>query len=190
MPRALVAHLNVEGQHRGAVAAARAAQSPPPAHKEGHGHGPGAGKVGHGHDHAAGNGHKHADGHKHAHSDVDGHDHHAHEAGETKRAKVAGDEHGCEEDHKHDEGCGHGHAHGHDHKHGHGHSHAAADRQETTAATQYGIRSFVYARRRPFHSTRCGCPAGRQAFGSCLTCEPVTVPVAASLAPGSTLISS
>ena len=158
--RALVAHLNVEGQHRGAVAAARAVQEmQTPEHKEGghaHDHGPAAGTDGPG----TGHSNEHSHNHAHTHGKVNGHDHHrAHDAGDAKRAKVAEEqhahEHKCAEDHVHNESCGHGHGHEHDH----GHSHAAADRQETTAAKQYGIRSFVYSRRRPFHSRRCVGPA-------------------------------
>ena len=39
---------------------------------------------------------------------------------------------------------------GHEHHHHHGHGHG----QETSAAERFGIRSFVYSRRRPFHSQR------------------------------------
>lgn len=44
----------------------------------------------------------------------------------------------------------HGHAHG-DHGHSHDHGHGSS---ETTAAQRFGIRSFVYSRRRPFHPQR------------------------------------
>lgn len=79
----------------------------------------------HKHDH-----HDH-DGHGHAHDHSDGHKHehgHAHEHGD---------------DHKHEDGDGHKHDHGHHH-----------DRQETTAASRFGIKSFVYRRRLPFHPQR------------------------------------
>jgi len=57
----------------------------------------------------------------------------------------------------------HGHSHGHEHEHGHGGeeeckvctSDAPPERATaTTAQTKYGISSFVYARRRPFHPKR------------------------------------
>ena len=41
-------------------------------------------------------------------------------------------------------------SHGHDHSHSHIHSHAEA----TTAEERFGITSFVYQRRRPFHPAR------------------------------------
>lgn len=49
----------------------------------------------------------------------------------------------------------HGHEHGHAHaeqghaEHGHGHEHGHA--HATTAADKYGISTFVYSRRKPFH---------------------------------------
>lgn len=104
-PRGIVAHLSVEGQHRGAVAAAKAQVDD----------------------------HKHADHQKHA-------------------------------DHSHDD---HNHGHNHNHNHGHGHNHdhsgdcqacnhekSREERQATTAASRFGIVSFVYERRRPFHPQR------------------------------------
>jgi G3E family GTPase len=73
-----------------------------------------------------------------------------------------------QEGHVHDENCGHGHEHSHDHGsectstqeghvhdencgHGHEHSHSHS---ETTAEVRFGITSFVYRRRKPFHPTR------------------------------------
>ena len=132
--QSLVAHLNTEGQHRGAVAAAAAMQQQDAAHSHaapGVDHDPSSCKQctdgshdhdHHGHDHA----HEHNDGHKHEHD-------HAHEH---------------EDGHKHD----HGHEHGHAHEHGHKQHHH--DRQETTAASRFGIKSFVYRRRLPFHPQR------------------------------------
>ena len=42
---------------------------------------------------------------------------------------------------------------GHDHKHEHKHDHKH-ERGETRAASRFGIRNFVYSRRRPFHPQR------------------------------------
>ena len=84
----------------------------------------------HGHGHAD----DHGDGHGHAHDHGDGH------------------EHGPE--------CGHGHSHGDGHVHGpecghHSHDHDLSDdRQDTTAARRFGIRSFVYSARKPFNVDR------------------------------------
>ena len=64
--KGLVAHMNTEGQHRGAVAAAKAAAQKAHADGDKHGHGH---KHEHGHEHE--HGHKHEDGHKHDH----GHNH-------------------------------------------------------------------------------------------------------------------
>jgi len=119
----LVAKLNVEGQHRGAVAAARSLEQEEQKEKEPHEH--------HGHDHKHENGgctKCDEEGHDHAH-----HEHHAHD-----------------HDHKHDH-----HAHDHDHKHEHHHhKKTKKERQTTTAAARFGIISFVYLRRRPFHPQR------------------------------------
>lgn len=51
----------------------------------------------------------------------------------------------------------HSHAGAAEHAHSHGQG------QETTAATRFGIRSFVYSRRLPFHPQRCS-PPGRGFF--------------------------
>jgi G3E family GTPase len=127
----LVAHLNVEGQHRGAVAAA--------------GEGDGCAEC------AATGDARAADGHAHGH----GHHHHEHAHEHTH-------EHTHEHAHEHEHA--HAHAHAHDHAHDHAPGEACGDacpeapakraRQETTAATRFGIRSFVYRRRRPFHPGR------------------------------------
>lgn len=128
----VVAHLNIEGQHRGAVAAAKAAQevdhvascSQPGCDNEAHNH------------------HHHVDGHscssscKHDHEHSHGHDH----------------EHSHDHDHSHEHG--HEPSSSHDHSHSHSHSHSHQERAETRAAQRFGIRSFVYHRRKPFHLKR------------------------------------
>lgn len=143
--QALVAHLNIEGQHRGAVAAATAMQKHDAAHRhdEGIEHDPKKCKLctddhQHEHNHAHDHGH---DGHGHAMSqDAEGKQH------SHGREHADGLKHEQSDGHKHE----HSHADGHEHKHHH-HSH---ERQETTAASRFGIRSFVYSRRLPFHPQR------------------------------------
>mmetsp|Transcript_2 Transcript_2/g.1 ORF Transcript_2/g.1 Transcript_2/m.1 type:complete len:295 (+) Transcript_2:1029-1913(+) len=99
----LVAHLNTEGQHRGAVAAALAAAKQEEDHK-------------HGHDHQC-------------------HDHN----------------HGYSHDHGHGDSCADPHCT--DSSHGHHHHHHPG-KDETSAAKRFGIHSFVYSRRTPFHPQR------------------------------------
>jgi len=45
----------------------------------------------------------------------------------------------------------HGHSHAHSHADDHGHDHGHTHAHGTTAAEKYGIDTFVYSRRRPFH---------------------------------------
>ncbi|KAK2075863.1 hypothetical protein QBZ16_001605 [Prototheca wickerhamii] len=185
--QALVALLNTEGQHRGAVAAARTAheaalreereekERKEREEKEAHKHGKESNGHGHAHDHA---GHDHA-GHDH---DAHGHKHDSHDS--HKQNGHAHDEHKHHDhgEHKHEAQNGHKH-HGHDHDHAHhdhehhdhdshehhdhdshdSHDHSSHphkhhkhshDRKETTAAKRFGITSFVYSRRRPFHPQR------------------------------------
>lgn len=158
----LVAMLNVEGQHRGAVAhaAALAEAEKGEGGEEGGGGGGEGGCVvcaatgedkkekttsscGHGHGHGE-HGHHHRHHHHHDEEEEEKKEHshshshsHEHEHGAECASK------GCTEDHLH---------------HHHHHEHAAPKpkklRQETTAAARFGIRSFVYRRRRPFHPGR------------------------------------
>jgi len=120
---------------------------------------------------AAGEGHSHgseAHGHSEAgHADhgaeAHGHEEHGHEA-------HGHEEHGCGHSH-HEEAQDHGHAEGHSHSsesHEHDHSHACSDpdctdpshghthshSSVTTAEERFGITSFIYAARRPFHADR------------------------------------
>lgn len=189
--QALVALLNTEGQHRGAVAAARTAheaalreereekERKEREEKEAHGHGKESNGHAHAHDHAGHDhaGHDHdAPGHKHDSHDShkqnghahDGHKHHDH--GEHKHEAQNGHKH---HDHDHDHDHDHAHhdhahhdhehhdhdshdhsSHDHDASHPHKHHKHSHDRKETTAAKRFGITSFVYSRRRPFHPQR------------------------------------
>lgn len=125
--KGIIASLNIEGQHRSAVSAVAKAQI------EAQKHDHGDLTNGHAHDHAH---HSHEHAHDHAEEDC-------------QACKHADHAHG-KDGHSH-EGHEHHHHHDHEHKDGHEHSH---QRQETTAASRFGIRSFVYSRRRPFHSQR------------------------------------
>eukprot|EP00887_Chlorella_sp_A99_P005800 scaffold1.g5800.t1 len=155
----VVASLNIEGQHRGAVAAARTLEQQEAAaaaeaarkeqhrhhHHHGHGHGEGEGAEEGCRacaEEAGGGGHEH---HHHRDDEADGehphkHHKHTHEDGEKHDDCKA-----CQE------GGAHPHKHHHHHHHHHGHR---RERQETTAAKRFGIVSFVYERRRPFHPQR------------------------------------
>ncbi|GBF95172.1 hypothetical protein Rsub_07885 [Raphidocelis subcapitata] len=166
-PTGVVAHLNTEGQHRGAVAAAKqAAAAAQGGDGHGHPHGEADGEGGaagcsaceageHGHDHSH-KGHS-QEGHSHDHAH-EGHGGHAHgeEGHECGAACAHGHEGGGEGgggggpagDHP---GARGGHSHHHHHHH---HGGGERERAETRAAKRFGIRSFVYNRRRPFHPQR------------------------------------
>jgi len=136
-----------------------------------------AGSHDHGHDHSH-DSHKSTDdshSHKHGHEgdactdtactdsshSHDGHDHgHGHDHG---KSHGHGHDHGKSHSHEGHEGHDHGHDHGecadetctdtsHSHDHGHAHSHDA--KGVTRAQTRFGITTFVYQRRRPFHPER------------------------------------
>lgn len=93
---------------------------------------------------------KEAHGHSHA-EESHSHSHHEHSHGSDCKEK------GCTDE---------SHAHSHEHSHGsecsdpdcndpsHSHSHSHDDRQETTAAKRFGIKTFVYTQRRPFNTER------------------------------------
>ena len=155
----LVAKLNVEGQHRGAVAHATALAEA----ERGGGEGEGAEGGGcavcaaTGEDTKDKAGH---DAHHHHH-----HDHHHHHHDDDEEKKEGEHSHSHSHSHKKHEhgaecaakGCTDGdHGHGRHPQHTH-EPHAPKPkklRQETTAAARFGIRSFVYRRRRPFHPGR------------------------------------
>ena len=134
----LVARLNVEGQHRGAVAHATALAE---AEKRG-GEG-GEGEGGCAVCAATGDDKKEKGAHD---------SHHHHEKKESEHS------HSHSDSHKHGAecaatGCTEGDHEGHHHHHHEAHPPKKL-RQETTAAARFGIRSFVYRRRRPFHPGR------------------------------------
>ncbi len=57
------------------------------------------------------------------------------------------------DDHDHEHGGGHDHGHEHDHGDGHDHDHSH-DHDHRHPDEVYGVSSFVYRRRRPFHPDR------------------------------------
>lgn len=132
----------------------------------------------HHHDHSHGHGHSHSDGHAHANDNAD-----TSSAAACKKTECKDPTHNHDHAHSHSHGHAHTHsahheatctdpAHNHDHSHSHSahhdaatctdpthnhdHSHGPADRvsDATTAEQRFGITSFVYKRRRPFHPIR------------------------------------
>jgi len=80
------------------------------------------------------------------------HEHHAHGHAEG----CADDK--CGHDHGHAEGCtdsncGHDHHAHHAHEH-HGHAHSHGEKADSRSASRFGVSSFCYQRRRPFHPHR------------------------------------
>ncbi|GAX79064.1 hypothetical protein CEUSTIGMA_g6504.t1 [Chlamydomonas eustigma] len=158
----VMSKLNVEGQHRGAVAAAKALKAKVEAEEKKHHHH---------HEHHEHEHHHHH--HEHSHAE-DGKEHDdcqacSHNSGKKRAHSHVedGKEHddckACEHEHHHDhsaEGdcaeCVHHDHTGHDHHHHHHdkHEHKHNDTAETTAAKRFGIRNFVYSRRKPFHPQR------------------------------------
>ena len=152
------ANWGVLDDHRNLVSAveqeeeARAAHSLQHEHEHEHVHGAECDHAGtctdptHHHDHK-GHGHEHEHEHGHGH----GHD----------RAADAAAAH-CEVEACTDPTHNHDHSHGHDHDHDHsghnhdhsGHNHGTGSSSATTAEARFGITSFVYKRRRPFHPVR------------------------------------
>jgi hypothetical protein len=84
-----------------------------------------------------------------------------------------------------EQAAGHSHPHDHSHSHAGHHEHkpkpGSAETQETRAAARFGIRSFVYARRRPFHPQRCAACAAA-AWWAVPTWRPAAAQQACSVA--------
>ena len=88
----------------------------------------------------------------------------SHDHGHADAPAAAKEEHSHSHSHSHSQS--HSHSHAHEHSHGEGeacddptctdpsHEHSHDMLQDTTAARRFGIRSFVYARRRPFEQGR------------------------------------
>lgn len=93
-------------------------------------------------------------GHHHGHS----HEHHASHSHkhDHSHSKACQDRTCTDPSHSHDHTHSHSHNHSHDHSHGHSHSHdhSSSNPDMTTAEREFGITSFVYRRRRPFHPVR------------------------------------
>ena len=147
----LSAERDTEDDHRRMVAAAKRRREEDLAEEE-----EAAAAVKKAHDHGHGHGHDHGHSHKKAEHD---HDHgHGHGHGHGKEDCSA---EGCTE---HDHDHSHGHGHGKedcsaegctDHDHDHSHSHAPAPPKDTNRASAiFGIKTFVFQKRRPFHPQR------------------------------------
>ena len=128
--------ITLEGQHRGAVTAAKQKMKKHASGSHGHDH---HNEGHHHHHHEHGHGHEHKHEHKHDHGQ--GHNH-------TKEDDHSAHGHGSEHP-----ACGHANCPtdkcSHTHTHAHAHAHA-----QTSAKDRFGIDSFVYERRRPFHGPR------------------------------------
>lgn len=133
------------------------------------------------HDHSHSHSHSHQHSHDHGHShdhNCEGEqcNHPSHHKDENHNT-VACQDSQCTDpshhhDHAHNHSHGHSHSHEHDHSHSatctdatctdpshnhdHSHSHGHSHSQDsmTTAQQRFGITSFVYRRRRPFHPLR------------------------------------
>jgi len=132
----------------------------------------------HSHD-AAAHEHSHdAAAHEHSHEDGACADpectdtSHSHDDASSSHAAAAHDHSHADahqsHGHAHDDACADPEcteaSHDHSHSHSHGeHSHSHDERQQTTAATRFGITTFVYSRRRPF---------SRERFSALLTALP------------------
>ena len=124
----LLANLNIEAQHRGAVAAAKAVQDgEEEAEKKGR------------HE-------EHKEDCKQCDNGDEHHHHHHHDDDDHKED--------CKQCDNGDEHHHHHHHHPHHHHHENENEHKKKNRQATTAAARFGISSFVYSRRRPFHPQR------------------------------------
>ncbi|GMH35463.1 hypothetical protein BSKO_03331 [Bryopsis sp. KO-2023] len=166
----IISKLNVEAQHRSAVVAVKEQEGREKAAKEAaskkddhahHDHSHSHEHHGHSHDHHHHDDHKHGEkDHTHDHhhhgdhhhgGKGHGHDHHHHGHDHHHGEKGHAHDH-HHHDHDHDHGHNHGEkGHSHDHHH---HDHDHGESRQTTAEKRFGIRSFVYRNRTPFHPLR------------------------------------
>eukprot|EP00210_Caulerpa_lentillifera_P007750 g7396.t1 len=152
--RGVAAKMNIEAQHRTAIMAAQkeAKRKEKEQEDEDHKHE----HKEHKHEHKE---HKHEDHHHngeksdhHHHHDGEKSDHHDHHHDHGEKTEAHEHKH-HDHDHKHE----HKHDHDHKHDHGHKHNHDGHDHDHDhppDAAKKFGITSFVYSRRKPFHPIR------------------------------------
>jgi len=114
---------------------------------------------GHDHGHKAAHDHGHKEAHDHGHKEAHDHGHSGDSCDDPSHDHGHKEAHGHEHEHDQHE---HGHSHGHHDggegeggsasvAHSHDHAHATKDARH---AKRFGITSFVYQRRRPFHPKR------------------------------------